>query len=91
MVTYIYAYRCGGRGRDGIKEQSIKNQKGQQGSWGYGYKNISQYAILGPYDFINILEAPDNNPVSKMGVELEVKGTLQTMAMAAMLIDEFIW
>ena len=50
-----------------------------------------QYAILGPYDFINILEVPDNKPVSKMGVELEVKGPLQTMAMAVMLIDEFIW
>ncbi|HEY56576.1 MAG TPA: GYD domain-containing protein, partial [Dehalococcoidia bacterium] len=39
---------------------------------------------------VNILEAPDNVAVSKLAMELGSRGTLQTMTMAAMSLDEFI-
>jgi len=55
-----------------------------------GAKVIAQYALLGPYDFINIIEAPSNEAVSKVAVSLGARGTLQTMTMAAMDVDEFI-
>jgi len=45
---------------------------------------------LGPYDFVNILEAPDNKAVSKVAMELGARGTLQTLTMAAMTVDEFV-
>ena len=54
-----------------------------------GVKILAQYALLGPYDFVNILEAPDNKAISKVAVELGSRGTLQTMTMAAMNVDEF--
>ncbi|GAI26147.1 unnamed protein product, partial [marine sediment metagenome] len=54
-----------------------------------GVKILAQYALLGPYDFINILEAPSNQAVSKVAVELGSRGTLQTFTMAAMTVDEF--
>ncbi|MBI2174962.1 MAG: GYD domain-containing protein, partial [Candidatus Omnitrophica bacterium] len=53
-----------------------------------GVKIKAQYAVLGPYDFINILEAPDNKTVAKVAVELGARGTVQTMTLAAMAIDE---
>lgn len=53
-----------------------------------GVKILAQYALLGPYDFVNILEAPDNRAVSKVALELGARGTLNTMTMAAMTIDE---
>ena len=53
-----------------------------------GVKILSQYALLGPYDFINILEAPDNKAVAKVAMELGSRGTLQTITMAAMSVDE---
>ena len=53
-----------------------------------GVKILAQYALLGPYDFINILEAPDNKTISKVALELGSRGTLQTMTMAAMPVDE---
>jgi uncharacterized protein with GYD domain len=55
-----------------------------------GAKVLAQYAVLGPYDFINILEAPNNEAVSKVAIALGSRGTLQTMTMAAMDIDVFI-
>jgi uncharacterized protein with GYD domain len=55
-----------------------------------GAKVLAQYAVLGPYDFINIIEAPSNEVVSKVAVTLGARGTLQTMTMAAMDVDAFI-
>jgi len=55
-----------------------------------GVKLINQFALLGPYDFVNILEAPSAEAVSRVAIALGARGTLQTMTMAAMSIDEFI-
>jgi uncharacterized protein with GYD domain len=55
-----------------------------------GVKILAQYALLGPYDFINILEAPDNKAISRLAIELGSRGTLQTMTMAAMSVDDLI-
>jgi uncharacterized protein with GYD domain len=55
-----------------------------------GVKIINQFALLGPYDFVNILEAPNAEAMSKVAIALGARGTLQTMTMAAMSIDGFI-
>ena len=55
-----------------------------------GTKILAQYALLGPYDFVNILEAPSNEAISRVAVALGSRGTLQTMTMAAMDVDALI-
>ncbi len=55
-----------------------------------GAKILAQYAVLGPYDFINIIEAPSNEAVSRVAIALGSRGTLQTMTLAAMDVDAFI-
>jgi uncharacterized protein with GYD domain len=55
-----------------------------------GVKILSQYYLLGPYDFVNILEGPDNETIAKVAVELGSRGTLQTMTMAAFPINTLI-
>lgn len=51
---------------------------------------IRQYAVLGPYDFVNVVEAPNNETVAKVSIELGSRGTIKIMSMAAVPIDEFI-
>jgi uncharacterized protein with GYD domain len=55
-----------------------------------GVRVVSQYALLGPYDFVNIVEAPDNRTIARASVELGSRGTVKIMSMAALPIDEFI-
>jgi len=45
---------------------------------------------MGPYDFVNILEAPDNQTVAKVAVELGARGTLECLAVPAISLDDFI-
>lgn len=55
-----------------------------------GVKVINQYALLGQYDFVNILEAPSNEVIARVSVALGARGTLQSTTLAAIPIDNFI-
>ena len=55
-----------------------------------GGKIIAQYAVLGPYDFINIIETVGNTTITKIALELGSRGTLQTTTYAAISIDDII-
>ena len=56
----------------------------------FGAKVINQYAVLGPYDFINVVEAPDNKTIARVSVELGSRGTIQIKSIPAIPIEEFI-
>jgi len=77
-------------GRKTIKQNPRRIQEVNKEIEAMGVKIVAQYSLLGPYDFVNILEAPDNTTVAKVAMELGSRGTLQTMTMAAMTLDEFI-
>ena len=90
MATYVMLTTLTDQGRKTIKENPQRIKEVNREVEAMGVKILAQYALLGPYDFINILEAKDNKVVSKVAVELGARGTLQTLTMAAMILDEFI-
>ena len=90
MAIYVMLTTLTDEGRKTLKQNPQRIKAVNKEVETMGVKILAQYALLGPYDFINILEAPDNKAVSKVSVELGSRGTLQTMTMAAMTIDEFI-
>ena len=51
---------------------------------------IDQYALLGPYDFLNILDAPDEATVAKVVTNLAARGTLKSVTLTAVPIEEYI-
>ena len=90
MATYVMLTTLTDEGRKTIKENPQRIKGVNKEVEAMGVKIVAQYALLGPYDFVNILEAPDNITVSRVAMELGSRGTLQTMSMAAMTLDEFI-
>ena len=55
-----------------------------------GAKILAQYALLGQYDFVNVLDAPDNETVIRIAMDLGARGTMTSTTMAAITLDEFI-
>jgi uncharacterized protein with GYD domain len=55
-----------------------------------GVKVTAQYAVLGPYDFITIVEAPDIQTVAKVSASLSSRGSIKIQTLAAIPIDQFI-
>ena len=53
-----------------------------------GAKVVAQYATLGQYDFVTIVEAPDEKTMAKVSVELGSRGTMTSQTLAAMPSDE---
>jgi len=55
-----------------------------------GAKVMRQYALLGKYDFLTILEAPNNETMAKVMVELGARGSLETVTFAAMRVEDLL-
>jgi uncharacterized protein with GYD domain len=55
-----------------------------------GAKVRAQFAVLGPYDFVTVLEAPDNETVSSISIEMGARGSVNMMTMPAIPLDSFI-
>lgn len=90
MPVYVMLTNLTDEGRKTLKERPGRIKEVNQEVEKMGVKILSQYALLGAYDFVNILEAPDNQTVTKVAVELGSRGTLQTTTLAALTVEEFI-
>ncbi len=90
MPIYVMLTTLTDEGRKTIKSTPERIQEVNKEVAAMGVKILAQYAVLGQYDFVNILEAPDNITVSKVAVELGSRGTLVTLTMAAMSVSEFV-
>jgi uncharacterized protein with GYD domain len=55
-----------------------------------GAKVIAQYKLLGPYDFVNILEAENARVISRVVIEICSRGTLEPMLMGAITVEDFV-
>ncbi len=88
MAIYVMLTTLTDEGRKTIKASPQRIKEVNKEVEAMGVKILAQYALLGPYDFINILEAPSNKVIAKVAMELGARGTLQTTTMAAMTIDE---
>jgi len=90
MSIYVMLTTLTDEGRKTIKENPGRIKEVNKEVEAMGAKILAQYALLGAYDFVNILEAPSNELISRVAVELGSRGTLQTMTMAAISVDDFI-
>jgi uncharacterized protein with GYD domain len=50
----------------------------------------AQWATLGEFDFISIVEAPDEKTMARVSLELGSRGTGRYETLAAIPIDDFI-
>ncbi len=90
MAKFVMLTTLTDEGRKTIIENPARIKEVNKEVEAMGVKILAQYAVLGPYDFVNILEAPSNEAISKVAVTLGSRGTLQTMTLAAMDVDAFI-
>jgi uncharacterized protein with GYD domain len=55
-----------------------------------GVRVLSQYAVLGLYDFVNVVEAPDNVTIARISVELAALGSVRVTTLPAIPIGEYV-
>ena len=53
----------------------------------FGCKVVAQYAVLGAFDFVTIIEAPDNETIAHLSVDLGSRGTAKIQTLPAIPIE----
>jgi uncharacterized protein with GYD domain len=90
MPHYIILSNLTDEGRRTIKQKPERIMEVNKEVEAMGVKIHKQYALLGSYDFINIVEAPNNETVMKMSVEIGSRGSVHLMTLPALPVEEFI-
>lgn len=88
MTTYTVLSTLTAEGRRTLRENAGRTQEAVKEIEAFGVKALSGYVTLGPIDFVNILEAPDNKMVMKVSVELAAIGTLEFTTLPTMPVTE---
>ena len=90
MPYYVTLTNLTEQGRKTIKARPERIREVNKELTAMGGRIVAQYAVLGPYDFVTILEAENNDVIMGISVELSARGTLQLMSLPALEIDKFI-
>ncbi len=90
MATYILLSSMTDEGAETVKKNPARIKEVNKEIESLGAKVVAQYATLGRYDFINIVEAPDNATIARVAVELMSRGSIRIQTLAAIPMDEFI-
>ncbi len=89
MPTYVLLSSLTPEGRKTVKERPDRIDEVNKEIEQFGAKVVSQFVVLGPYDFVTIIEAPNNESVARVSAELGSRGTIQIMSMPAIPVESF--
>ena len=90
MATYILLSRVTDEGAATIKANPDRIKEVNKEIEAFGARVVHQYATLGSYDFVNVVEAPDLKSIARVSVELGARGSVKIETLSAVPIDEFI-
>ena len=90
MPTYILLSNLTAQGVQTLRSNPDRIREVNQDIEELGAKVLHQWATLGPFDFINVVEAPDAATIAKISVNLGARGSAKFQTLTALGIDEFV-
>jgi len=90
MPLYIMFSNLTDEGRKTVSSNPLRIEEVNREIENMGAYVIAQYICLGNPDFVNLIEAPDNEAIMRVSMELGSRGTVQIMTLPVMPIHEFI-
>ncbi len=90
MATYIMLSTLTDEGRKTLKAKPERLQEVNKEVESMGARVTAQFAVMGGYDFVNIIEAPSNEVMARLTVELGARGTIQITTLPAIDIGDFV-
>ena len=90
MPTFILLSTLTPEGVQTVKNNPSRIQEVNREVEQLGASVKAQWAVLGRFDFVNVIEAPDEKTIARVSLELGSRGTARYESLAAIPIDEFI-
>jgi uncharacterized protein with GYD domain len=90
MATFIMLSTLTDEGAKTIKTNPDRIKAVDQELEKMGVRVVNQWATLGPYDFVNVVEAADVQAIIRVSANLVSRGTIRVTTLPAIPVDEFI-
>ena len=90
MPTYVLLSNLTDEGAKALKANPKRLQEVNKEIEKFGAKVTAQYAVLGLYDFVSIVECPDNETIARVSVELASRGSVRLITLPAMPVANFV-
>lgn len=90
MATYVLLTKVSPAGIKTLQSNPKRIKEVNQEIEAQGGRVVAQYATLGRYDFVNIVEAKDNEVIARISVNLGARGTVSIETLSALPVDEFV-
>jgi uncharacterized protein with GYD domain len=90
MATFILLSKLTDEGAQTLTHEPERLKEVNHELERMGVRVLSQWAVLGAYDFVNLVEAPDNVTIARVSLQLSSRGTVRITTLAAIPIDELI-
>lgn len=89
MPTYVLLSTLTPEGRQTMHKNPDRVEEVKKEISDFGCTVVAQYALLGPYDFVTIIDAPDNETIAHLSVDLGSRGTVNIMTLPAIPTTQF--
>ena len=90
MAIYILLSRLSQQGVQTLKSNPDRLREVNRDVEELGAKVLHQWATLGEFDFVYVLEAPDIATVAKVSVALGARGSTKIQTLPALDIEDFL-
>ena len=90
MPTYLMFATLSSEGVQTVKNNPQRIREVNKEIEQLGATVKAQWSTLGRFDFINIVEAPDEHTMARVSLELSSRGTAKYETLLAIPIDDFI-
>jgi uncharacterized protein with GYD domain len=90
MPTYILLSSLTAEGLQTLRSNPNRLREVNRDVEELGAKVLHQWAVLGPFDFVNVVEAPDDATIAKVSIALGARGSAKIQSLAALSVDDLL-
>ena len=89
MPTYVTLYKLTAQGSANIKESPARVEAARKMARQLGAEIKMLYPVMGRYDFVGILEAPDDDTAVRCSLALGARGNVRTETLRAFSAEDW--
>ena len=90
MPTYLMLSRLTEKGVQTLHSNPARLREVNRDVEELGARVLHQWAALGEYDFVNVVEAPDDLTIAKLSIKLGARGSVQFSTLPLVPVDELL-
>ncbi len=90
MATYLMLSNLTDEGAETVKRNPERIKEVNKEVEAMGVKIVAQYAVLGPFDFATIIDAPSTDVVARVSIEMGARGSVKIQTLPLISIDAFV-